>query len=207
MTSRLPLPQRTPELLETRLTEVQPTWTASLVSCGCCRTVWCRWSAGWAPPGTGSTAAVAAAAACSATGWRRDPGCSSGCHSWSLEEQDRRKSVSAFLYAVLHRHVNTPCSHRLQHVQWGSVTLQLFYRRTDAFSWNKVSLERGCAKQGHTVWFGLPDGSCKKEESMKKISYDLLFMLYSIFCEIKMLYKYGRSPFFHNPSTACGKSS
>lgn len=78
-------PKPTPNYLNT--TEEQHTWTASLVPWGYRRTVWCCWSAGWAPPGTGSTVAVAAAAACSATGWRRDPRCSSGCHSWSLEGQ------------------------------------------------------------------------------------------------------------------------
>lgn len=111
MTSRLPLPQMRPKPTPNywNTTIVQRTWTASLVPWGCWRTMWCCWSAGWAPPGTGSTAAVAAAAACSATGWRRDPGCSSGCHSWSLEGQNGRKmSASSLCYvALLHRHVNS----------------------------------------------------------------------------------------------------
>ena len=164
MTSGLPPPQRTAELLEPHeQPKAQPTWTASLASCGCCRTARCRWSAGWAPPGTGSTAAAAAAAACSATGWRRGPGCSSGCHSWSLEGTKRKETCQRLAFmphcSVARTQPSiTACTVRgryTAHILQGSRCIFL--------EWSQFS-----AKRGRTVWFGLPDGSCGKEESTKK---------------------------------------
>lgn len=100
MTSWLPLPHKqTPNQLNKIM--VHGTWTACLVPWGCWPTVCCCWSAGWAPPGTGSTAAVAAAVACSATGWRRDQGCSLGCHSWSLHGEKKNENVNV-IFCVFH---------------------------------------------------------------------------------------------------------
>lgn len=135
----LPLPHKqTPKRLNKIM--VHGTWTACLVPWGCWPTVCCCWSAGWAPPVTGSTAAVAAAAACSATGWRRDQGCSLGCHSWSLHGEKKKENVSVF-------HFFTSLFFLFKNPQ--SFTLHLNFR-ANVIGWLKFSLVS--QKQGRSFW-------------------------------------------------------
>jgi len=70
-----------------------PTWTACLVFCAgsLAPALWSDvWRAAEAPLTTAGTAAGAAVAACSGTGWRTDPGCSSNSHYTLLKIKHTR---------------------------------------------------------------------------------------------------------------------